>query len=76
MRRKERHIDFISREGPEYRLNCAFTAIHPSDVLSTVVNGADQTKLSLPNFTTSVKDQRVHGTAVHLIGLVRHGAIN
>lgn len=33
-------------------------------------------QILVPHFTTSVKDQRVHGIAVHLIGLLRHGAIN
>lgn len=37
---------------------------------------ADQTKFSLPHFSTYVKGNRGNGIDVHLIGLLRHGAVN
>lgn len=76
MRGKALHIDFVSRERREYRRKTELATLHPSSYLSLVVDGADQTKFALPHFCTSVKYQQGHGIAVHLIGLLRHGAIN
>lgn len=76
LRGKAIHLDFIARERREYRRKCELAILYPTSYLSLVVDGADQTKFSLPHFTTSVKDQRGHGLAVHLIGLLRHAALN
>lgn len=76
MRQKAAHIDFIERERREYRHKCELAELFPSAYLSMVVDRADQSKFSLPSFTSSMKDQRLQGVAVHLIGLLLHGTIN
>lgn len=48
-------------------------ALFPSKYLYRVVDGADQSKVAFPCFTSPVKDQPGHEIAVHFIGCFRHG---
>lgn len=52
---------------------CDLEALYQSFYLSMVLDGSTQTKICLPNYTKSVKDQGVHSIAVYLVGLLIHG---
>lgn len=75
-REKFSHNRFIERERLEYRNKCEEASLNPEKYISLVIDGADQSKFSLPHFMTPTKEERGHGLAVHLIGVLRHLPVN
>lgn len=69
-------ITFNSRERRKYIRKTEFASLYPSSYLSLVVDGADQTKFTLPNLCSPVKNQRENGIAVDLFFVLRHGPVN
>lgn len=51
-------------------------AISPSDYMSIVVDGADQSAFGLPHFVTVTKDTKGHAIKIKLVGLIEHGVDN
>ena len=70
------HNHFISLERREYTRKTELATLRPSQYLSIVVDGADQTAYNLPHFVTKIKGSRGDGMKVHLIGLLQHRNVN
>ncbi len=69
---KKQHNEFIARERREYKKKRDMSKLHPSDYLSIIVDGADQSAFGLPHFMVKTKDDRGHSLKVRLIGLLGH----
>lgn len=69
---KAEHLSFVNRERREYKRKSELAALYPTEYLSVVIDGADQSAFALPHFVHKVKDSRGHGIRVHLIGLLQH----
>ena len=50
--------------------------LSPSDVMSLVIDGADQSAFGLPYFVTVTKDTKGHALKVKLVGVLEHGPDN
>lgn len=76
IKRKKEHNNFIALERREYQRKRELAILRPTEYMSFVVDGADQSAYALPHFVTKVKDSRGHGLKVHLIGLLYHSTVN
>lgn len=73
---KTAHNDFVALERREYMRKAELAMLRPSQYLSFVIDGADQSAYTLPHFVTKTKDSRGNGLKVHLIGVLQHLSIN
>lgn len=75
-KQKKEHNEFVALERREYKRKCELAILRPSEYLSFIIDGADQSAFTLPHFVTKIKDSRGHGLKVHLIGVLQHCSIN
>jgi hypothetical protein len=70
----KKHIYFVMRERKAYYTHMALAVRHPSEYLSLIVDGADQSDHGLPHFhTRSHKTEAAWKMKLHLMGVIAHG---
>lgn len=73
---RDSHNNYFERERRGYRRNVELAKAKPSKYISPVVDGANQSKFTLPHFVTSTIDKRGHGLSIYLVGSVMHAPIS
>lgn len=73
---RDAHVTFVAEERRYYRMKTEMAKGDPGDYLSLAIDGADQKNYTLPHFSTHTKDERGHGLAVHLVGVLIHASIS
>ncbi len=73
---KAEHNELIGRERREYKKKRDKARLQPTQYLSIIVDGADQSPFGLPHFMIKTKDDRGHTLKVRLIGLLEHNQQN
>ena len=67
---KKAHYDLVATERQAYKMNQDNAKLNPSEYISVVIDGADQSAFGLPHFVTITKDTKGHSLKVKLIGLL------
>ena len=75
-RQKKEHNESIARERREYKKKKDKARLQPTEYLSMIVDGADQSAFGLPHFVIKTKDDRGHSLKVRLLGLLEHNQVN
>ncbi len=75
-RQKAEHNELIAKERREYKKKRDKARLQPDQLLSIIVDGADQSAFGLPHFMIKTKDDRGHSLKVRLIGLLEHSHQN
>lgn len=70
------HIQFISREHRYYISQILDAYVYTHQYRSMIVDWANQSKFTLPWFTSRFKDQKGNGLSVHFIWLLLHLKVN
>ena len=65
---RNRHVNLISNERKAYKTNQENDNLNPSEYMSLVVDGADQSAFGLPHFVTVAKKTKCH--SLKLIGVL------
>ena len=73
-RLKAEHYDLVAKERQAYKMNKDKSLLNPSEYMSIVVDGADQSAFGLPHFVNITKDTRGHALKIKLIGVMEHSA--
>ncbi len=76
MAQKSKHNEYVRAERLSYALRRDRARLNPSEKLSIIVDGADQSAFGLPHFVSSVKSVRGHSLKVKLVGLLHHQTPN
>jgi len=75
LKAKRKHNEMVSRERQEYLRKCEQSILYPSQYMSLIVDGADQSSFGLPHFTFSTKNTKGHSLKVKLVGVLEHGSV-
>ena len=70
------HYDHVATERKAYKMNKDNAKINPSEFMSIVMDGADQSAFGIPHCVTMTKDTKGHSIKVKLIGILEHGPEN
>lgn len=73
---RKAHYDLVATERQAYKINQDNAKLNPSEYMSLVLDGADQSAFGLPHFVTITKDTKGHCIKVKLIGILEHGPQN
>ena len=72
-----RHISDVKQQRAEYRRVRQMAFDRPGDVLSVIIDGADQAKFGLPRFVDKSKNERGHALKQKVTGvLFHHGLVS
>ncbi len=73
---KTEHNEMVGRERREYKKKRDKARLQPTEYMSMIVDGADQSAFGLPHFMIKTKDDRGHTIKVRLVGLLEHNQVN
>ena len=74
--RKTAHLHMVWEERLQYKKKKERAMLQPSDYLSMIVDGADQSAFGLPHFSVETKAERGHSIKVKLVGVLLHAMQN
>lgn len=74
--RKSAHLRMVWQERLQYKKNRDRAILQPSQYMSMIIDGADQSAFGLPHFTVKTKNERGHSIKVKLVGVLQHGVQN
>ncbi len=73
---KKAHYAMIAQERQEYKRKRDQAIMHPNEVLSFIIDGADQHAFGLPHFISHTKAERGHTLTIKLVGVLEHAVEN
>lgn len=69
------HLLQVRTERAEYRMVQTMSTERPNEVLSVIIDGADQAKFALPRLPTQTKREGGHGMKQKVTGVLFHGSV-
>lgn len=73
---KKAHYAMIAEERQEYKRKRDMAILNPTEVLSCIIDGADQRAFGLPHFISHTKAERGHALTIKLVGVLEHALEN
>ncbi len=73
---KRAHYKMVTDERQEYKRKRDLAILNPTELLSLIIDGADQTAYGLPHFISHTKSQRGNSLSIKLVGLLEHASEN